>query len=239
MNPVISGQCTPEESARIRLRRSGFLQLGWWRSGHNGIRGRCAFRGRNLLFTCGFFLGSGRLGRLGGLVDRGVRRVAIAQPRHLIELPQPFGWNRIGFRVVVDVYVEPVHDVETRIAEEGPQSLAAQSRIDLGAHEGREIGFGRERIHRRQRRGGLRVFDARRRLGPRRRLPPSAVVGGGDDARVWRCRRCWRRFRRQLAARPSREEIVAAHRSSPPSFRRRPSLPSKERGRCRFLGSGR
>src|SRR2546430_11015796 len=58
--------------------------------------------------------------------------------------------NRLRLRVIVDVGVEAVHDVEARIGEQLLQRRALHAFLDLRVHERLEIGFEREAVERRE-----------------------------------------------------------------------------------------
>jgi len=53
--------------------------------------------------------------------------------------------HRIGLAVIVDVDIQPVHDVEVRVGEELFHRRVAHLGTDARAHERLEIGVGRER----------------------------------------------------------------------------------------------
>ena len=82
-------------------------------------------------------------------VDAGGRRIEDIAALH--HLANDVGLDRIGFGIVVDVHVETVHHVETRIAEQLLQRLPLQRFVDLGLQECRKIGVDRQRFDRGQR----------------------------------------------------------------------------------------
>ena len=79
-------------------------------------------------------------------VDAGGRRIEDIAALH--HLPNDVGVDRIGFGIVVDVHVETVHHVETRIAEQLLQRLPLERFVDLGLQECRKIGIDRQRFDR-------------------------------------------------------------------------------------------
>ena len=119
--------------------------------------------------------------------------------------------NRVGLRIVVDVDVESVHHVETRIREQFLQRLALDRFVDLRLQERREIRIDRQRFHRRQR--GCNLGRGSCRCARRR---------GDRNARARRSGRCQRRSgvgslrsagRIELATRPAPQRKPVARRS--------------------------
>src|SRR5688572_8563932 len=229
------GQCTPKETSGNRRPISGLLQFRWLRSGIGSIGfGRRSDRRNCLIFRR--YFGGLRVGRgFGGRLALLLGRLIFPQPGHLVEFPQPFGRNRVRLGEIGDIDVEPVLDVEAWVAKQRSQRLLPHQRIDPRAHERREVRFEREGLDGWKRRGWLWLLLLRRKLvaSRRGRLGPRLR---GDRVRGRPIRP---RSRRDLAPRPAREEVGALVRAHAPSLRKRPSLPSKERGRWRFFGSGR
>src|SRR2546425_9872724 len=90
-------------------------------------------------------------------------------PRVLETRKQLLG-NRLRLRVIVDVGVEAVHDVEARIGEQLLQRRALHALLDLRVHERLEVGLEREAVERRQLRRlllGNWLFRSRLALQPR------------------------------------------------------------------------
>src|SRR5256885_1781466 len=85
--------------------------------------------------------------------------------------------NRLRLRVIVDVGVEAVHDVEARIGEQLLQRRALHAFLDLRVHERLEIGFEREAVERRElRRLLLGNWLLRSRLALQPRPAPEKVL---------------------------------------------------------------
>src|SRR5258708_37777253 len=82
----------------------------------------------------------------------------LARPLQAREHLRRYG---IGPRVVVDVGIETVHDVEARIRKELLQRRALDAFLDLRAHERLEVGLEREAVQRRKLRGGCRFAGLR------------------------------------------------------------------------------
>src|SRR5712691_4205410 len=68
----------------------------------------------------------------------------------VLELRQQLLGNRLRLRVIVDVGVEAVHDVEARIGEQLLQRRALHAFLDLRVHERLEVGFEAEAVERRE-----------------------------------------------------------------------------------------
>src|SRR3989454_7892351 len=68
----------------------------------------------------------------------------------MLQLREQLLANRLRLRVIVDVGVEAVHDVEARIGEQLLQRRALHAFLDLRVHERLEIGFEREAVERRE-----------------------------------------------------------------------------------------
>src|SRR2546426_7152049 len=78
--------------------------------------------------------------------------------------------NRLRLRVIVDVGVEAVHDVEARIGKQLLQRRALHAFLDLRVHERLEIGFERQAVERRELRSlllGNWLLHSRLALQPR------------------------------------------------------------------------
>src|SRR5258708_35021536 len=113
-NPRVSGGATRARLADFR----GCDSLAWsisWRRLRGGL---CRLLRGHVLRSFG------RRGRLG-------RRPVVTQAGDLGELLEPAFGQGVGLRVVVDVDVESVHDVEARIAEKRLQGLALDPFVDL------------------------------------------------------------------------------------------------------------
>src|SRR3989449_8723621 len=85
--------------------------------------------------------------------------------------------NRLRLRVIVDVGVEAVHDVEARIGKQLLQRRALHAFLDLRVHERLEVGFEREAVERRElRRLLLGNWLLRGRLALQPRPAPEKVL---------------------------------------------------------------
>src|SRR5712664_2055442 len=93
------------------------------------------------------------------------RRLLLLRLRHqqrlpgVLELRQQLLGNRLRLRVIVDVGVEAVHDIEARIGEQLLQRRALHAFPDLRVHERLEVGFEAEAVERREL--GCRVLNHR------------------------------------------------------------------------------
>jgi hypothetical protein len=143
--------------------------------------------GAGFVHPCNFFVGRNVFGKSFRIYPR-LRRVEDVTA--LGHFADELSRNRIGFGIVVDVGVEPVHHVEPRIGEQFFQGLALESLVHFRLHERAEVRLERQRCDWRKlrfgrgsrQRRGRRCRDTRgrmRRLGNstsdrRRRLDNSA-----------------------------------------------------------------